>query len=171
MNGDSHELIRKLVAKDYVEGLSPEERQVLEEHLETCPECAGDAAGAAETVRSLRTVAITLPSSLAERTQMRVYLRAQEIKERRQGWILWFGFAVSWVLGLASAPYVWQVFRWLGEHAGVPALVWKTGFALWWVLPALLAVGILFLERWGTTNVFSRRSPGGEREFPGRQEV
>jgi anti-sigma factor RsiW len=170
MNGESHESLRELIAKAHVEGLSAAERQRLEEHLENCPECAREAAGAAQALRSLRAVAIAVPASLAERTQMRVYLRAREIKERRQGWVLWFGFAVSWVLGLASAPYVWHGFRWVGEHAGIPGLVWKAGFALWWALPALLAAGILLADRWGTPSIFSRRPPEGD-EFPGRQGV
>src|SRR5713226_9256674 len=50
---------------------------------------------------------------------------------------LWTACAVSWVFGIASAPYVWGLFQWFGECTGVPKLVWQLGFGFWWTIPAL----------------------------------
>ena len=55
--------------------------------------------------------------------------------------------AVSWVFGIASAPYVWRLFEWFGERTGAPKIIWEIGFGLWWIIPALFAVIVLLLER------------------------
>jgi len=76
-----------------------------------------------------------------------VRLRAEELREhepRRR--MLWFACAASWIFGVASAPYVWRLFAWLGEVTGMPKLVWEIGFALWWTIPALFAAVVLLLE-------------------------
>jgi len=60
---------------------------------------------------------------------------------------LWAACAVSWVFGIASAPYVWRLFQWFGERTGVPKLVWELGFGLWWTIPALFALIVLLMEK------------------------
>ena len=79
---------------------------------------------------------------------MSVRLRADELHERGAGRkLLWAVSGVSWVLGVASAPWVWRGFAWVGEHAGVPKPVWVIGFVLWWAIPALLATGAVLANR------------------------
>lgn len=56
----------------------------------------------------------------------------------------------SWVAGAATAPYIWRGLEWLGHRAGVPDIVWKMGFGVWWALPAIIAAIILFAESAGT---------------------
>lgn len=157
MNREIHERAERLILQQQVEGLSPADRGWLDQHLESCPRCAGVAAATGQALQSLRAVSVPLPPALAARAQLRVYLRARQMRESGPaGWAPWLWCGLSWALGLASAPYVWAGFRWLGENAGLPGPVWKMGVALWWVMPALLTVAVLVIERRG-------REESGER--------
>jgi len=69
-------------------------------------------------------------------------LREREPKRR----MLWLACAASWIFGIASAPYVWRVFEWIGQLTGMPKLVLEIGFGLWWTIPAVFAVIVLLLE-------------------------
>jgi hypothetical protein len=95
---------------------------------------------------------ITVPRNLAGRTQLRVRLRAEELREHSPASrLVWAVAAMSWILGLATAPLVWRGFAWLGEHTGAPKLALQLGFVLWWGLPALIAAGIVLWQReWRT---------------------
>src|SRR5216110_2748106 len=50
-----------------------------------------------------------------------------------------------------DAPYVWRGLEWIGHRTGLPDLVWKMGFGVWWALPAIIAAAILFAESAGTS--------------------
>jgi anti-sigma factor RsiW len=146
MSEDVHARAELLIAQERVEGISPAERQWLDEHLRECVRCAGQARTTEEAVRALRAVAVPLPRALASRAQMRVRLRAQEMQEREPRLrMIWIVCGLSWALGIASAPYVWRAFAWMGEHTGMPKLVWELGFGLWWTIPALIAAVVLRL--------------------------
>jgi hypothetical protein len=147
MNQESHARAKHLVAQERVESISQAERDWLTTHLQDCTRCAELARQTDEALRGLRTAATPIPRGLASRTQFRVRLRAQELREqapRRRA--LWFACALSWVFGIASAPYVWRLFAWFGERTGVPKLVWELGFGLWWTIPALFAAAVLLME-------------------------
>jgi anti-sigma factor RsiW len=147
MSEDVHARAGQLIAQERVEGISQADRQWLEQHLHDCPRCAAQGLLTEEAVRALRAVAVPLPRTLASRAQMRVRLRAQELREREPRLrMIWIVCGLSWALGIASAPYVWRVFAWMGEHAGMPKLVWELGFGLWWTIPALIAAVVLLLE-------------------------
>ena len=148
MNQEAHARAKQLVAQERVEGISQAERDWLTAHLQDCARCAGLARQTDEALRGFRTAAIPLPRGLASRTQFRVRLRAQELREqepRRRA--LWFACAVSWIFGVASAPYVWSLFQWFGQRTGMPKLVWEVGFGLWWTIPALFVVAVLLMEK------------------------
>ena len=99
-------------------------------------------------LRELRALPVLLPPDLVARTQLRVYLRGRERRPAEgAGWALWVSFGLSWAVGVASAPWVWRGFDWIGNWAGIPALLVKMSFALWWAIPALLTAAILLLER------------------------
>ena len=109
----------------------------------------------------MRTAAVSLPAGLASRTQFRVRLRAQELREREpKRRAMWVACAVSWVFGIASAPYVWRLFQWFGELTGVPKLVWELGFGLWWTVPALFAAVVLLIENSRKTEMADWTSQG-----------
>jgi len=147
MNQEAHACAKQLVAQERVEGISQAERDWLTAHLQDCPRCAELARQTGEALRSMRTAAIPLPRGLASRTQFRVRLRAQELREREpKRRALWLACGVSWIFGVASAPYVWNVFQWFGQRAGLPKLVWELGFGLWWTIPAFFAAAVLLME-------------------------
>lgn len=150
MNGDLHARAECLIIQDHVEQITPEEREWLNRHLEVCSDCERLASETDEALRSFRAAAVPLPPSLARRTQLRVYLRLESVQRHKHGgWPFWGSCALSWALGVASAPYVWRGFEWAGHEVGVPNLIWQMGFGLWWALPALFTAGILLTERLG----------------------
>jgi len=147
MSENLHTRALQLVAKARVEGLADSERDWLAAHLQDCDFCNEHAQQTDRALRALRTAAISVPAGLASRTQFRVRLRAMELSEREpQRRMLWLACAASWIVGIASAPYVWRMFAWLGELTGMPKLVWQIGFGLWWTIPALFAAIVLLLE-------------------------
>ncbi len=148
MINDLHARAGRLIAEERVEGISGGDREWLDQHLAACPDCQRLAQATDGALGSLRAISIPLPPALASRTQLRVYLRANEMRERRStGWAMWAACGISWAAGIASAPYVWRGFEWLGRHAGLPAMMWKMGVVLWWAVPALLAVAAALLDR------------------------
>jgi predicted anti-sigma-YlaC factor YlaD len=148
MTGNVHARAKQLLAKALIEGVGRSDEAWLKEHLSECTECSREAASTEGLVRGLRRVPIALPNDLVARTQMRVRLRSQEIAERsNSGFILWVLTAVSWLLGVLSAPLVWHGFAWLGEAVGVPKLILEMGFTLWWIVPALFAVAAVLHQR------------------------
>jgi hypothetical protein len=147
MNENTHERALQLIAQERVEGMPETDRTWLRAHLEDCDFCAEHARQTDRALRLLRTAAIPVPAGLTGRTQFRVRLRAQELREREpKRRALWLACGVSWIFGVASAPYVWSLFQWLGERTGVPKLVWEVGFGLWWSIPALFALAVLLME-------------------------
>jgi hypothetical protein len=147
MNKNLHDRAEKLIAEERIEGISQSEREWLAAHLRECPVCTQVAQQTTAALRALRGLAVPLPSGLAERTQFRVQLRAQEMGEREpKRRLLWIMCAMSWALGIATAPYVWRAFEWAGEGLGMPRLVWEMGFGLWWTIPPLVAAAAVLME-------------------------
>jgi hypothetical protein len=136
------------MSQERIEGISQGEREWLTAHLQDCADCAAQALHAEQALRAMRTTAIPLPAGLARRTQFRVRLRAQELREREPRLrALWLACAVSWAFGITSAPYAWRLFRWMGESTGAPKLVWELGFGLWWTIPAIFFVVVVLTEK------------------------
>ena len=147
MNENLHARAEKLIVQERIEGITQADRDWLAAHLRECAACAQAAQQTNDALRTLRGMPIPLPRGLVQRTQFRVRLRAQEMREREpKRRLLWVMCFMSWALGIATAPYVWHAFEWVGEHFGVPRLVWEVGFGLWWTIPALVAAAIVLLE-------------------------
>ena len=148
ISDNAHERALRLIAQTRVEGLPVSDSSWLRAHLEDCELCAEHARHTDRALRLLRTAAIPLPDGLASRTQFRVRLRAEELREHGRGQkLLWAIAGVSWSLGIASAPWVWRAFEWVGQRTGAPKLLWEAGFVMWWAVPALLATGVV-LASW-----------------------
>jgi hypothetical protein len=144
MSENIHERALQLIAQVRVEGMRETDRAWLARHLEECDFCAEHVRQTDRTLRLLRTAVISLPDGLASRTQFRVRLRAEELREHGLGRkLLWAIAGVSWGLGIASAPWVWRAFEWVGHRTGTPKLIWEIGFVMWWAVPALLATGVV----------------------------
>ena len=147
MNENLHARGEKLIAQERIEGITPSERDWLAAHLRECAACAQITQQTNDALRVLRAIPVPLPRGLAARTQFRVQLRAQEMREREpKRRLLWIMCAMSWALGIATAPYVWRAFEWAGDRMGLPRLLWEMGFGLWWTIPALVAAAIVLLE-------------------------
>lgn len=148
MNHDVHERAFQLLAQRRIEPLPRDEEQWLSAHLIACESCAAADARTSEALSALRATQINLPRNLASRTQLRVRLRAEELREHGPASrLIWAVAAISWILGLATAPLVWNGFEWIGAHTGAPRLLLQFGFVLWWGLPALLAASIVLWQR------------------------
>jgi hypothetical protein len=148
MTRDVHERASQLLSQRRIESLSREDEQWLTAHLDECESCAAVDGRMSEALSTLRTMRISVPRNLAGRTQLRVRLRSEELREHGlASRLIWAVAAISWVLGLATAPLVWRGFEWIGAHTGAPKLILQFGFVLWWGLPALLAAGIVLWQR------------------------
>ena len=148
MSENVHERAKRLVAQERAEEISAAERVWLSEHLRGCEACSAEAQKLEEALATLRSFAVEVPRGLAARTQMRVQLRAMELREREPGRrVLWAIAGVSWALGIATGPWVWKLFAWAGGALGVPKPMWEVGVALWWALPALAAVSVVLFDR------------------------
>lgn len=150
MNSNLHVRAQQLIAQERVEGIPRDEQIWLAAHLSDCEACAALANETAKAVASLRAIPVELPLNLASRTQLRVRLRAEELRERAPGQkVLWVLAFMSWALGVSSAPFVWRFFAWAGGELGLPKMVSQAGAVLWWTLPVLIAVGLILIERRG----------------------
>jgi anti-sigma factor RsiW len=153
MSEGTHERAERLIAQERVEGISADERGWLAAHLAQCAACGERATATEQAIRALRGLSVLLPRALASRTQMRVRLRAEELRAVQPRWrMVWAACGVSWAFGAATAPYVWRGLEWLGHRAGLPDFVWETGFGLWWALPAAIVAVILLMENAGRSS-------------------
>ena len=147
MTTDLHSRARQLFAQERIEGLSAADRDWLAQHLQQCTECSAFAQEMENGLRMLRSAPVPFPKDLASRTQFRVRLRAQELREREpRHRLLWAVCGASWILGVASAPYVWRLFEWFGQRTGAPKIALQLGFGLWWAIPALVAGIVMLIE-------------------------
>jgi len=145
-----HQHANQLLAQRRIERLSCEDEQWLITHLAECESCVAADTRMGEALSALRTMPIELPRNLASRTQLRVRLRSEELREHGPAnRLIWAVAAMSWILGLAMAPFVWRGFEWLGGELHLPKLVWATGVVLWWVVPALVATAVVLLGHKG----------------------
>jgi predicted anti-sigma-YlaC factor YlaD len=152
MSNDLHVRANELLARRRVEPLSRLDKVWLAAHLGECESCAAEDARMADALSALRGMPINLPRNLASRTQIRVRLRAEELRERGPAnRLIWAVACMSWIFGLATAPLVWRGFEWLGGELHLPKLVWAAGVVLWWAVPALVATGIVLFGHKGRT--------------------
>jgi anti-sigma factor RsiW len=148
IDDDLHERVRRLIDTRLVEGLAPSDQRWLEEHLGACEACAGRAAATDATLRALRAAPVSVPHGLAASAQLVVRRRADELHaQHTRNVALAAGCALSWLMGVASAPLVWRAFAWFGSTFDLPRAVWMVGFAFWWFVPPTAAVGVVLWYR------------------------
>ena len=140
MNEQTHQRAQKLITQQNVESLSTENQQWLKAHLAECESCAAEGQHLRESLSALRAMNLEMPPSLASRTQFRVRMRAEELREKEPARkFVWAIAAISWALGVSTAPWVWHGVEWLGQATGAPKLLLQAGFALWWSVPPMIA--------------------------------
>ena len=140
MTNDLHVRAKNLIAQGCIELVSSDDQRWLEAHLAECESCADEQRQLRESLSALRTMHLDLPANLASRTQFRVRMRAEELREKEPAKkFVWAIAAVSWALGVSTAPWVWRGIEWLGQETGAPKLLLQAGFVLWWSVPPMIA--------------------------------
>ena len=148
MSEDVHKKSERLIRTARVEGISTTDRDWLDQHLEVCAACTEYARATEHALRALRSVSVQVDPQLISATRLRVHLRVRELRLPQVSMLpLWISCALSWVLGVVSAPLVWRGFAWVGHRVGVSDFMWQTGFVLWWTLPAAAAVAVVAVQR------------------------
>ncbi len=145
MTPNPHDEARELIALG--EGLSDAQQAWLRAHLDECKACCHYAEAAIGVVRALRSLPLAADSRLVRATQMRVRFHASRLRETRER--LWLVGMACMGVGLSATltvPFLWRLFAWMGEWAGVSTLIWQTGFMFFFIAPAL-AVSVLLLAR------------------------
>ena len=145
MTRNVHDKARELMA---VGNALPDSQQVwLRAHLDECEPCRDYFEAANGVVRTLRSLPLAADARLVRATQMRVRFHASRLRETRER--LWLVGMACLGVGLSATltiPFLWRLFAWMGERAGVSALVWQTSFMFFFIAPALV-VSVLLLAR------------------------
>jgi hypothetical protein len=148
MKNDLHAQAKEFIARRHVESLSPEDEGWLNAHLAVCESCAVEQRQLNESLSALRAMHLELPLNLASRTQARVRMHAEGLREREPARkFVWAIAAVSWALGVATAPWVWRGVEWLGQATGAPHVLLQAGFIMWWSVPPLIAAWAALSEK------------------------
>lgn len=138
MKHDLHERARQLIATARVEGVSSNDREWLDAHLQSCSSCSETANATEQAIRSLRQFAVRVDPALIARTRRAVRLRSSEIHSIHAQMVpLWMSCAISWVLGGVTLPWVWRGIEWAGHYLNLPGPIEVFLLVLWWALPTL----------------------------------
>jgi predicted anti-sigma-YlaC factor YlaD len=145
MTRNPHDEARELIALG--EGLPEAQQSWLHAHLDECEACRNYGEAANGVVRAVRSLPIAADARLVRATQMRVRFHASRLRETRERmWLVGMACLGVGLSATLSVPFLWRLFAWMGERAGVAALVWQTGFMVFFIAPAL-AVSVLLLAR------------------------
>ena len=145
MTRNAHDEARELIVLG--EGLSDEQQAWLRVHLDECQACRHYAEAANAVVRTLRSLPLAADSRLVRATQMRVRFHAGRLRETRERmWLVGMACLGVGLSATLTVPFLWRLFAWMGERAGVSTLAWQAGFIFFFIAPAL-AVGVLLLAR------------------------
>jgi hypothetical protein len=140
MTNDLHTRAKKIIVQQHIEPVSFDDVNWLNTHLADCESCAAEQLRLRQSLSALRTMHLDLPPNLASRAQFRVRMRAEELREKEPAKkLVWAIAAVSWALGVGTAPWVWRGIEWLGQETGAPTLLLQAGFVLWWSVPPMIA--------------------------------
>jgi len=140
MTNDLHTRAKNLLAQQSIEPVSSDDERWLNAHVAECESCAAEQLQLRQSLSALRTMHLDLPTNLASRAQFRVRMRAEELREKEPAKkFVWAIAAVSWALGVSTAPWVWRGIEWLGQETGAPKLLLQAGFVLWWSVPPMIA--------------------------------
>ena len=137
MSTEIHERACRLIDASHVEGISASEREWLEAHLAECTACQARALANERALQALRSNTVSIDPAVVSTTQARVRWRARQLRESQARLhALWISCALSWLLGAATAPLLWEAIAWLGRRLDVSQGVWITVFAMCWLEPA-----------------------------------
>ncbi len=142
MKSNSHDEARRLIVLG--DDLADTQRAWLQTHLQECADCREYAEAAGRTVRAVRSQPLAADSSLVRITQMRVRSRALELRQHQERmWLVRTACALVGLSAAISTPLFWRAFAWMGEWAGASSWAWQSGFAFFWIVPALVVSAFL----------------------------
>jgi predicted anti-sigma-YlaC factor YlaD len=145
MTRNAHDEARQLIALG--QGISDSDQKWLRTHLDSCSECRSYADATGRVVTALRSLPLAADARLVRATQMRVRFHAARLRETREHmWLVGVACVSVGISTALSIPLLWKLFAWFGGMAGVAAPVWETGFAIFFVTPALV-VSLILLAR------------------------
>jgi hypothetical protein len=143
MQSEIHEKARLLLDRSLVEGISVEERRWLDAHLAACGECSEYAELSGRAVRALDAFAFDMDPAAARLVHDAVMQAAAKPRTIPA----WAGTAAALVLTAAGSLAMWQPAAWLAGRCRVPEPEWQVAFAMFWVLPSVLAAAVPLLRR------------------------
>ncbi|MGA8153562.1 MAG: zf-HC2 domain-containing protein [Terriglobales bacterium] len=147
MTHDAHEQARQWIALGEVNDFPEAQRAWLQAHLRECESCRGYAEATDLAVRAVRSVPIAAGPALVQTTQTRVRSRARQLREKQERlWLVWMSCMGVGLSAAITTPLLWRGFAWIGQWAEVSPPVWQTGFAVFWIAPALVT-SVLLLGR------------------------
>jgi predicted anti-sigma-YlaC factor YlaD len=139
MKRDIHDEARELIAMGEVG-----EQGWLCAHLAECEGCRDYAEKASGVVRSLRSLPLAADARLVRATQMRVRFHASRMRQTRERmWMVGMACLGVGLTATLTIPFLWRLFAWMGEWAGVSTVVWEAGFLAFWIVPALVVSVLL----------------------------
>lgn len=139
MNPEVHERACRLIDASLVEGISASDREWLEAHLAECSACEARARANKRALQALRSNTVSIDPAVVRSTKARVRWRARQLRDNQARLhALWISCGLSWLLGAATAPLLWEAIAWLGRRLDVSQGVWITVFAMCWLAPATL---------------------------------
>jgi predicted anti-sigma-YlaC factor YlaD len=145
MTRNAHDEARELIAMGG--GLPDAQEARLLAHLNECEACRSYAEAANAVVRALRSQPLAADSRLVRATQMRVRFHASRLQEARERmWLVGIACLGVGLSATLTVPFLWRLFAWMGEWAGVSTPVWQAGFVFFFTVPSLVA-GVLLLAR------------------------
>ncbi len=145
MTRNEHDEARELIALG--EGLPESQQAWLRAHINECEECRHYAEAANGVVLTLRSLPLAADARLVRATQMRVRFHASRLRETRERmWLVGMACLGVGLSATLTVPFLWRLFAWIGERAGVSTLVWQTGFVAFFIAPALV-VSVLLMAR------------------------
>lgn len=152
-----HEQAQEILAAAVAGHPEEPQRTWLQEHLRECAACRDYERAAAGVVSALRSQPFAADSALVRATLFLVRSRALELRQRRdRNWLVSLSCSFVALSAAITTPLFWKAFEWLGSWASVSDWVWQTGFAFFWMVPALvvstllLARGTNFVQNIGT---------------------
>jgi len=147
MSRDVHEEAREWIALGAVDDLPEAERARLQTHIHECESCGEYAEASSAVIRSVRSLPVAAGPALVQTTQIRVRERARQLREKQERlWLVWMSCVGVGLSAAVTTPLLWRGFAWIGEWAEVSSPVWQTGFAVFWIAPALVT-SVLLLGR------------------------
>lgn len=145
MTRSEHDETRELIALG--DSVSDAQQAWLRAHIDECDACRQYAETANGVVRSLRSLPLAADARLVRATQMRVRFHASRLREARERmWLVGMACLGVGLSATLTVPFLWRLFAWMGERAGVSTVVWQTSFMVFFIMPALV-VSVLLLAR------------------------